>query len=371
DIEGKPREEHDIIIQSLIDEMASDVLLNSTFSHVSLVKSLAMSLIQHGNTLPSVTYDSVSKDIISVEGVPVSLAIFQKVVTTLAEDCHKEMVDILQDYYPYQHLPSNLCQKIMDSTNETRPDFSFLSSPDNSHLSALCQAAGDRFMKWADLKPPTDSNSESGPGSDPTTDPGSDPEADYAQKLHFMQRWLSRTGSLCIKLMTLCQFTGGLPARGTELEGLTCKNINSAQRSLLWHCNTIALVFYYNKSSASKAMPKVTLRYLPRFVSEMLVVFLTCIRSCEKLVAWCLHDLAPALFPKKCIQAYYDLLFVKAGKPINTSQISSSIEGSFTKIQANARLNTQKYRQFASALAESKTSFGRVFQGFTRANQEW
>ncbi|KAJ2381679.1 hypothetical protein GGI05_005897, partial [Coemansia sp. RSA 2603] len=79
DIEGKPREEHDIIIQSLIDEMASDVLLNSTFSHVSLVKSLAMSLIQHGNTLPSVTYDSVSKDIISVEGVPVSLAIFQKV----------------------------------------------------------------------------------------------------------------------------------------------------------------------------------------------------------------------------------------------------------------------------------------------------
>ncbi|KAJ1719229.1 hypothetical protein LPJ53_005973, partial [Coemansia erecta] len=346
DTAGRPMAEQQAIIEDLIQTLASTKVLFSTFGYVSSLKSLAMALNQHGISLPSVTYNSVGKDIILVEGVPVSLAIFQKVVQALAMECQNLIMAILKDYYPYERLPANLCNGIIDRLTESKPDFSFLSSAENPQLLVQLMAAGDGFMAWSQLKP----------------------DSPNGKSASWMRKWLTSTGNLCIQLMTLIQFTAGLPARVSEMEGLTFRNIGSSTRCLHWHANTLALVSFYNKSSSSNEIPKITVRYLPRFVSEMLVVYLLCIRSCEKLVAHCLCAQSPAAEPLVFCQAYYDLLFVKSGQAISTNQVSHSIKRAFTRVQPDAALGTQKYRQFAAALGESKTSFGREFQGQDRAS---
>ncbi|KAJ2394114.1 hypothetical protein GGI05_002182, partial [Coemansia sp. RSA 2603] len=342
-------EEHKAWLKRYIDALTCTTNIGSVFSSLVMVKSLAMSLDYHGVALPAVTYDSVSGDIIAVKQYKVSLSTFQTVVKQLAQTCQKELASILRAYSPYGQISADLCSGIVDDLTEREPDFSFISSKANNALDQSIRAAGRGFMHRFGITTKT--------------------RANIGMTKDEIIGWLKRTGELVLKLLTLCLFTGGLPSRGTELEAMLVKNKGSASRSLIWHADTVALVSYYNKSSANRSKPKVTIRYLPRFVSEMLVVYLVYIRSVEKMLAKKLNKIYNGC-SEEFVQAYYDYIFVCYGDTIQTDQLSKSIKRAFTSVASDAPLTISLYRQFASALAESQTSFGRVFQGFVRASMD-
>ena len=97
-----------------------------------------------------------------------------------------------------------------------------------------------------------------------------------------MTGYCSKVKELVEILLLLVHFTGGGPARATELMGLLIENAEISSRNVFYDMDTICVVQTYNKSDLRTGSSSAVPRYLPVTLAKILLKYGTCIRPAHQ-----------------------------------------------------------------------------------------
>ena len=97
-----------------------------------------------------------------------------------------------------------------------------------------------------------------------------------------MTGYCSKVKELVEILLLLVHFSGGGPARATELMGLQFKNADISPRNVFYDMDTICVVQTYNKSDLRTGSSSAVPRYLPVTLAKILLKYGTCIRPAHQ-----------------------------------------------------------------------------------------
>jgi superfamily II DNA helicase RecQ len=134
---------------------------------------------------------------------------------------------------------------------------------------------------------------------------------------------------------------GGVP-RGTEVQTLSCENVEECTRSLHIMHGYLTAVLRYNKTRHNMQMDKLIARFFPPRLGRLFLYYLVIIRPLEKM--W-----ADDVFgPGKSFD-YRHLVFVRFAKPMRSPHFSKVLYDSSLH-HINIGLGIHDYRQFVKAV---------------------
>ena len=134
---------------------------------------------------------------------------------------------------------------------------------------------------------------------------------------------------------------GGVP-RGTEVQTLSCENVEECPRTIFVMHGYVASVIRYNKTQHNMQMDKHIARFFPPRLGRLFLYYLAIVRPLEKI--W-----ADEVFGVGESCNYRHLAFVRFAKPMTSPQFSKVLyESSLHHI--NIGLGIHDYRQFIKAV---------------------
>lgn len=145
-------------------------------------------------------------------------------------------------------------------------------------------------------------------------------------------------------LMLLVHMTGGGPARGTELTGLSFRNLNFRTRNIFLLGQRMAFVTRYHKGQAISGTEKFIPRFLPEPVGKLLMAYLIyVVPFMASYIPKVLDGLAPVEAGLKTF------LWFEKGKLWKTAQLTSVLEAR-TELDFGFAINTASWRHISIAL---------------------
>lgn len=146
-------------------------------------------------------------------------------------------------------------------------------------------------------------------------------------------------------LLLLAHFTGGQPARGTEITGLRLVNGINRDRSVFVIDGEVVLVTQYHKSQAHFDAPKVIPRFLPPRVGQLMAMYMIYVRPLlDRWEAdrWSLHG---KLKPPS------DFIWHNEDGPWDTPQMTAAVSR-LSQHYMGRRITLQDWRHIAIAISK-------------------
>ncbi|KAL0630387.1 hypothetical protein Q9L58_010766, partial [Maublancomyces gigas] len=145
-------------------------------------------------------------------------------------------------------------------------------------------------------------------------------------------------------LMLLMHMTGGGPARGTELAGLSFRNTGFRRRNIFLLGGRMAFVTRYHKGQAISGKEKFIPRFLPEPIGKLLMAYLIFV------IPFLINYIPRVLSGLRPIdEEMKSLLWFENGKVWGTAQLTSLLEAR-TEVDFGFAINTASWRHISIAL---------------------